>query len=513
MTKPSALLPPSSAQHVALQALLGQGQYGVVTRLATEHDLRREFVYALRDHARVALDEAFAPADGSTDGFNLSVTEREMARTVVALRVVTPASVRDIVAMLWIIYGTGWSYGKVWNVLHLAEQRAAAFLSQVDLSGIDSVALDEMFSQGRPVFAGIDLDTQYLFQLEVHEKRTSEAWERSLASMRDRQSLYPSHAVKDAGSGLAKGVRGCWPEVEERDDLFHAVYLLGKVASHLEQRAYASIAKEEEARLHREKLMKFSVDRSARTSASGLYRSARGHADHAIDRYDRFEALRQEARRVLQLCDRGSGRLRRAQEVEETLVRVAEEMRAIGGERIRRAAKYLSNRAAGLGRYLTQLLERLDEVTEAAGGAEIVEAATRAYQASLDVHRRGPRWDRRARRQELRSAGEALVACTERSPERLRRAIGTVFPILATRHRASSAIENLNSVLRPYLVVQKHAEQGFLNLFRFYWNTRTREWGRNKGTSAYQQLTGDEVPDWLTLLGFPPGERRAQKAA
>jgi len=98
-----------------------------------------------------------------------------------------------------------------------------------------------------------------------------------------------------------------------------------------------------------------------------------------------------------------------------------------------------------------------------------------------------------------------LLAVTGEEPERIKRAFDAVIPELIQRHRASSAIENLNSVLRPYLVVQKHAEQGFLDLFRFYWNTRKREWGRGKGTSAYAQFTGEKVDDWLTLLGFAPG--------
>jgi hypothetical protein len=38
--------------------------------------------------------------------------------------------------------------------------------------------------------------------------------------------------------------------------------------------------------------------------------------------------------------------------------------------------------------------------------------------------------------------------------------LALVLPILVARHRASSNIENLNSVLRPYLAVQKHAQPG-----------------------------------------------------
>jgi hypothetical protein len=76
-----------------------------------------------------------------------------------------------------------------------------------------------------------------------------------------------------------------------------------------------------------------------------------------------------------------------------------------------------------------------------------------------------------------------------------RRVNGHATQHLVARHRASGNIENLNSVLRPYLAVQKHAQQGFLNLFRFYWNTRNREWGRHTGTSAHEVLTGEVVPD------------------
>ena len=132
------------------------------------------------------------------------------------------------------------------------------------------------------------------------------------------------------------------------------------------------------------------------------------------------------------------------------------------------------------------------------------DAAIRAYQASLDVARGGPRWDRAARRQELQAAVQDLVERTRETRDGLQRAVGAVMPILKERHRASSAIENFNAALRPYLVVQKHAEQGFLDLFRFFWNMRTREWGRGKGTSAYEALTGKKVDDWLSLPGFPP---------
>ena len=115
------------------------------------------------------------------------------------------------------------------------------------------------------------------------------------------------------------------------------------------------------------------------------------------------------------------------------------------------------------------------------------------------------------------AARRARLSCAvSSSPWGLR---GTARPtwrgeaVLHQRHRASSAIEGFNATLRPYLYVHKGATkraraasgtQGFLALFCAWFNLRTRRWGRHKGTSAHECLTGQRVYDWLTLLGYPP---------
>ena len=56
-----------------------------------------------------------------------------------------------------------------------AEARARSFNAQADLSEIESAALDEMFSQGEAVLAGVDLDSGALFALEVLSTETLRA--------------------------------------------------------------------------------------------------------------------------------------------------------------------------------------------------------------------------------------------------------------------------------------------------------------------------------------------------
>ena len=82
--------------------------------------------------------------------------------------------------------------------------------------------------------------------------------------------------------------------------------------------------------------------------------------------------------------------------------------------------------------------------------------------------------------------------------------LDAVKDLLNHHHRASSAIEGFNAALRPYLYVHKGVTKGFLELFRAHYNLRTRRWGRHKGTSAHQCLTGEPVEDWLSVLGYPP---------
>lgn len=495
-------LPPSSAVEAAIQALASQGRHGIVAALAREYGVSRSKIYDLRARAGRALASSFAPPEPEDRGsFTLRVRSADIARTIIALRVATPSSIRDEVALLPIIYGTGWSYGTIHGVLVEAEAKAARALAEVSLAKVNAVALDEMFSQQVPVFAGIDLDSGYLIALEVRPTRSGADWAEVLMELDREQDLRPVVVVKDAGSGLAAGVSAAWPKAEQRDDLFHVVYLLGKEAAHLERRAYGSIAAVETlwARSRRPQTP------AQRESGRKGILIARADMDHCIERYDQFERLRQEAGRTLTLTERGRGELRAAGEVTTTLVRIGTEMATLGGKRVVKLAGYLQNRATGLGLYLAALRIRVDAAAESAGGAAATAAMIRAYQASLEVEQGGPAWDRTARRQEVTSATAALLDATGRDPERLQRVVAVIVPLLVARHRASSAIECLNSVLRPYLVVQKHAHQGFLNLFRFYWNTRTREWGRHKGTSAHEVLTGASVPDWLSFLGYPPG--------
>jgi len=231
----------------AARSLAGQDEHGGKTGLSETYGISRPTVYAAGSTAEEVLKEHFETSAPCGAMVKVGVDEAQLRRAVVALRVVSPNALRPIEDLIPIIYpGVRVSYGKIQQVLVEAEGRAATFNKQAALSGIEAGALDEMFSQGEPVLAGVDLDSGYLFGLTLSETRDAKAWAELLREGQS-QGLGLSVVVKDAARGIEAGVRAVYPEAEQRDDCFHALYEMNKVRRRLEQRAYGAITEELEA--------------------------------------------------------------------------------------------------------------------------------------------------------------------------------------------------------------------------------------------------------------------------
>ncbi len=100
-----------------------------------------------------------------------------LRRSIVALTITAPNSIRSIEALIPLLYpGCKVSYGYIQGVIAEAQKNAADFNRTVPLSTIQSGAVDEMFSQGDPVLAGVDLDTGYLFCLSHEQQRDGKTW-------------------------------------------------------------------------------------------------------------------------------------------------------------------------------------------------------------------------------------------------------------------------------------------------------------------------------------------------
>ena len=79
-----------------------------------------------------------------------------------------------------------------------------------------------------------------------------------------------------------------------------------------------------------------------------------------------------------------------------------------------------------------------------------------------------------------------------------------------TAVRASSAVENWHSILRPHLAVHRVLSPGLLALLVVWHNHRAFARGPHAGTSPLH-LSGmtDAPTDWLVALGYPPRDAQS----
>ena len=331
----------------AAAAVAGQHAHGSKTALSETYEISRPTVYAVGAAAESVLRSHFEAPLLQGAAVDVRVDDAQLRRAVVALRVLAPNAIRPIEDLVPLLYpGVKVSYGTIQQMLVEAEARAARFNAQVSLGGVEAGALDEMFSQGEPVLAGVDLDSGYLFGLSLSATRDGEAWA-GLLREGQAQGLGLSVVVKDAAKGIAAGVSEVFPRAEQRDDCFHVLYEMHKVRRRMERRAYAAIDREGEALGRLGKIRAY--DKERRRKAKRELSSARRGCAEAIERFDAFEAALDTLRGALECVDIHTGELHRPEHVEALIEQVARRIESLGVGKWREACQVPAQPGTGPG--------------------------------------------------------------------------------------------------------------------------------------------------------------------
>ncbi len=497
MTGPAKTqLPTPQRVKLAAAAYAAQGVHGAVTRLAEGFDVSRPTVYEAAAMAEGVLTRHFEAGERT----QMVVDRAQVQRAVVALRAIAPNSLRAIQELVPTLYpGVQLSYGAIQAMTVQASDRAKHFNRQADLSQIVAGAVDEMFSQGAPVLAGVDLDSGYLFALELKESRSAADWAQTF-EVGKSQGLDLKVVVKDAASGIEAGVREAFPDAQSRDDCFHALYIMGKEHQRLERKGYGAIGQVEDIRTRLAQCRR--TGRGDRRKLSAELRKATHRCDRVLETHDRFEEAAREVQEALWFIDVDKGALRTQPEMQSMLEAAAAKMVALTDQKSRKVGRYLNNRAPGLACYLEELQLHLDALAST-HGENAVRLACIITRLAMEVREHRRPWHLT---ENTRALQGACILLQQHAGEDAQTLYDMVQIALQHSHRASSAIEGFNAALRPHLYVHKGVNQEFLELFRARYNLRTRRWGRHKGTSPHEGLTGHRVVDWLTMLGYPPSD-------
>ena len=486
------------------KALANQGLHGSVTQLSEEYELSRPTIYQVQKTTETLLSEHFNQTQEQLSTKTVLVDQEQLERTIIALSIMSPNSIRAIEDLLPIIYpGVTRSFGSIQSLLIEAQEKARQFNDTVDLSPIKAAALDEMYSQNAPVLAGVDLASGYLPSLELCESRSGEDWEAVLNRAKS-QGMDLEIAVKDAALGIACGVKAVFPYAQQRDDCFHVLYDMNKVRRKIKSDAYNAIENEYSLQKQWEKLEKQSQSgketRHDIEEMRKLYIKAQEKCLEKIEQFEQFEKAAKLIVESMQYVHPKSGELYSGSRVEMMMKTAANTLKTIRHYHCQKLATYIDNRVTGISYAVHALDIELAALTpqfsrnQVSRGCLLLRLLDELKkQETIQTHQK-----------KFQFFQALFHNLQQEMGEKLDELLDNIRALLEKRYRASSAIEGFNSVLRPYLYLRKGVNQNFLELFKAWYNLRTRRQGRYRGTSAHECLSGQKVDDWLSMIGYLP---------
>ncbi|HEX5504445.1 MAG TPA: hypothetical protein VFW96_17610 [Thermomicrobiales bacterium] len=473
------------AERVALgcTCLLYAGRYGLMTDLATELGVSRQFLYTVRGRAGAALARALAPGTPGRPGVDgrLPVDDAAVARAILVLSQVAHASVRGIQECLAEMLGVQRSVGAIEAVLLEAAERARAL--PLAPPGPVRAEADELFAAGRPVLAVVDRQSGAVLALVPAEQRDETSWGCTVLDVVARGTTLAG-LTADGAEGLRAGARAAGL-AEPALDHWHTLRDLGRTRQVLDNQAYRALGV---------------ADRGQRAAAAEAQRQQHGHrpgrgrplkaatdpasvaaaaqgAAVAVQRADDTAVVLATVRECLRPLDPRTGSVRAPAAVAADLAAAAALLREVGGRALD-AAALLEHRSAALVASQRGLHAAL------AGPRAVLDEPTVAFLAWS--------WQHRAA---LGLPDAALAWPTQPTAARW------VWAALDAAGRTTGMAENLNSVLAPHRAAHKGLPAPVLAVFAVYRNRRVFPRGKRAGRSPLD-LLGLPAPHWLDALGY-----------
>src|SRR5713101_5589859 len=273
---------------IAVQAFLGLGVYGEITRIANGYRVSRLFVYKLvwQLLTLYALEVRAASS--------VQALRTEVDRHILLLRLEGYCSLESISQ---IIRQLGLPFSSVGYI----SQRLTAYaqaLPHEELTGARIVFLlcDEIFTRGQPILLTIEPRSLAILKIELVENREAETWKQHWDALAAAGLLEQQTVVSDQGPGLVKGCT--LMGLTHPPDVFHLLRPLAMCGERFYRKALAAIAREYERG-------SVTIGRSEAviTKRRKAYEAAKAEAEAQIARYDNFCYLWTALRHALELFD------------------------------------------------------------------------------------------------------------------------------------------------------------------------------------------------------------------
>lgn len=491
MVQRHASTPTERAQVVS--TLIAQaGQYGLVTDLSRRLDVSRQTLSVWKATGVAALEQAFTPVVVP------AVVTPMLERTVLTLLVEGHASIRGIERCLEIVGQPAVSLGTITAIIGEAQARALAWGAQHAVpTSARALALDELYGNQRQAayLSVVDVASYAVWYAAGPVAADSESWTLVLWDVQ-AQGVRWHTTVSDGGGAIQEAGRTVDPSGQQARDVWHVLHRWGQGQGRLQRRvtqlgAQTPTVERQAARvvagqrpLGRKPVSDLTAQAAAVATATRLAEGVR--------------YLGCELRRLLEVVvlDRRGVLNRAAREADlAALLALLAELAAGAPPAAQREIEQLH---AHLAHALPQLLaftgnlDRLQLDLAQVLGADGVALVAWA-------------WQRR------RILGPTAAELLAQLPGPWRPAAAVLLTAWDEAVRASSAVENWHSILRPHLAVHRTLSPGLLALLVVWHNHRVFTRGKHAGQNPLE-LSGlpDAPTDWLVALGYPPVERSRQ---
>jgi hypothetical protein len=478
-------LTPHTRIEMVRLAWLNQGIYGKMTQIAQDYHISRTFLYQLIWAANLQLETLF-----SDQKPHIQAPQSLLEPLILLLRLEGKCSIPSMSSILKYFQ---YQPNSVGYLSECFQNYGAALPSTLSMAKHTVVFYlsDEIFARHQPILVTIEAQSTAILKIQLASDRAAETWKAHFDDLGDHR-FHSLGMASDRGRGLVAGYQAACQDARWVCDRFHEFRDLFDRRRQLERKAYAAIAKEDEA------AQTFHNAKSAAHLHKRLqhYEHAHHACEQAIARYDQLNLLLQLLRDALHLCS-PFGRLRTVAGVRSELLlllSLIEEIDdAVLPKLLHPIRSHLDEILAPFEQAESLHVELLDLVPQ-----QILDALVLAWHhehLSYQAHAKQKRYHQHESQQWL-DFTEGLLD----NQFALLKAV--VFEKLDTIVQASSLVELVNSFIRPYLNSSKgQITQETLNLIMFYHNHRRYKSGKRQGKAPIELLTGKALEaDWVTLL-------------
>ena len=478
-------LDPQTRIEIVKLAWQGQGLYGKMTEIAQAYHISRTFLYQLTWAAQHHLEDLFSDSQPLVEA-----PDSLLQPLILLLRLEGKCSIPSLSSILKRLGYQPNSVGYLSGALHAYGASVPSTLSMAETKLVFYLS-DELFALQRPILVTLEAQSTAILKIQLASDRSAPTWKAHFEDLRDHH-FQSIGMASDRGVGLVAGYQSACQDAIWVCDQFHEFQDLFKRCHQLERNAYSAIGKEEKA------AQTFSHAKSEANLQKRLaqYERAQQACEQAMARYDQLDFLLHPLRDALHLCT-DFGRLQTVAGVRAELTLVLSLIEEIDDEKLAKILK-------PIGSHLDDILvpfkqvesihaELLDLMPEPVVDALVLawhhdHLSHQSYGKQKHYHQR--------QSQEWLDFADGLLDNQFASLKVL------VFDKLDSIVKASSLVEMVNSLIRPYLnSCRGQITQETLNLIMFYHNHRRYKGGKREGKAPIELLTGETLEaDWVDLL-------------